>query len=119
MLTAEINVQHIRLIMNRILNHLEEKRLIFNFEPGHLGVRNSHLDGVSTTSQRARDRLHARSRATDADTTSSVYPVNDSMASELAGTASWRFCATVLNGFEKPARQELAAQLGRWAPLEL
>jgi hypothetical protein len=41
------------------------------------------------------------------------------MASELAGTASWRFCATVLNGFEKPARQELAAQLGRWAPLEL
>lgn len=44
--------------------------------------------------------------------------------SESGGTAvpsspSWRFCATVLNGFEKPARQELAAKLEPWAPLEL
>ncbi len=41
------------------------------------------------------------------------------MESEGAAGISWRFCATVLNGFEKPARQELATQLSRWAPLEL
>ena len=32
---------------------------------------------------------------------------------------AWRFCATVLNGFEKPARQELLEQLQPWAPLSL
>lgn len=36
-----------------------------------------------------------------------------------ASACSWRFCATVLNGFEKPARQELATRLQPWGPLEL
>ena len=36
-----------------------------------------------------------------------------------AAPCSWRFCATVLNGFEKPARQELATRLQPWGPLEL
>jgi hypothetical protein len=40
-------------------------------------------------------------------------------ATAAATVPSWRFCATVLNGYEKPARQELAAKLEAWAPLEL
>ena len=33
--------------------------------------------------------------------------------------SSWRFCATVLNGYEKPSRAELQAKLAPWGPLSL
>lgn len=37
----------------------------------------------------------------------------------MGGQTSWRFCATVLNGYEKLCRAELEAKLAPWGPLGL
>lgn len=45
--------------------------------------------------------------------------LTQTVADAMSGRISWRFCATVLNGYEKPSRAELQAKLAPWGPLSL